>query len=159
MVLRVDAVATNGVPAPAVVVTVGAAAADIRRSLGPVAWCALEVLAMSPPEDGTDTWIVSSSVRMLASGMGVAKNTAQRALAVLRGARLVESIQRRSATGEYGSCSYCLNVDADVLSRQPQTSPATSSQAVQSRRVLAKRPVAVKAAVEVGQQLALLPSV
>ena len=42
--------------------------------------------------------------------MGVAKNTAQRALAALREAGLVASSQRRAATGEFGSCEYRLNV-------------------------------------------------
>jgi DNA-binding IclR family transcriptional regulator len=122
-----------------------------------VAWCTLEVLATTPADDGGDAWIVSGSVRTLAARMGVAKNTAQRALTTLREAGLVASIQRRSGTGEFASGAYRLDVDADVLSRQPHAHPV--SQVVHSRRVLPKPPVEAKAIVEVGQQLVLLLSV
>ena len=138
---------------------VGAAAGETRRVAGPAAWCALEVLATTPPHEGTDAWIVCSSVRSVATRMGVAKNTARRALAVLREAGLVAPSQRRSGTGEFGSCEYRLNVPADVLSRQRRTSPSGSSETVQSCRVPSMPPVAAKASVEIGQQLVLLPSV
>ena len=158
MDLRADGTTTGDGP-DAVVVIVGAGATRARAILGPVAWCALEVLATTPADDGGDAWIVTGSVRTVAARMGVAKNTAQRALTALRDAGLVASIQRRGGSGEFASCAYRLNVDADVLSRQPPTPSTVESQAVQSRRVLPKSPVALKAAVEIGQQLVLLPSV
>ena len=80
-------------------------------------------------------------------------------LAELREAGLVAPSQRRSGTGEFGSCEYRLNVPADVLSRQRRTSPSGSSETVQSCRVPPKPPVAAKASAEIGQQLVLLPSV
>jgi hypothetical protein len=142
-----------------VAVIVGAAADGKRRVAGPAAWCALEVLATTPPLEDTDAWIVCSSVRSVATRMGVAKNTAQRALAALCEAGLVAPSQRRSGTGEFGSCEYRLNVPADVLSRQLRTSPSGSSETGPSGRVPPKPTVAVKASVEIGQQLVLLPSV
>ena len=137
---------------------VGAAASESRRVLGPVAWCALEVLATTPPEDG-DGWVVGSSVRLLAARMGVATNTAQRAVTVLREAGIVSSVQSRRGSGEFGSSAYRLTIDPDVLSRQPQNAlPARSDQSIQSRRLASKSPVASPVSVEFGQQLVLLPS-
>ena len=140
-----------------VAVIVGVAAAQVRRNLGTVAWCALEVLATTPPDDG-DGWIVASSVRALAARMGVATNTAQRALAVLREADLVVSVQRRRRNGEFGPSAYRLTMNGDVLSHPPQTSLAGSDQSIQSRRLASKSPVASPVSIEFGQQLVLLPS-
>jgi hypothetical protein len=156
---RADRTATDGRADEPVAETVGPAAADIRRTVGPMAWCAFEVLATTPPVDGGDAWIVSSSVRALATRMGVAKNTAHRAIAMLRGAGLVSTVQRRRGSGEFGSCAYRLTVNADVLSRQPEASSAPSSQADPSGRILPKPPITAKAASPVGEQLALLPTV
>ena len=55
---------------------IGGAAAHVRRSVGPAAWCTLEVLAASPRDRDDVGWIVHCSVRELAAQMGVAKNTA-----------------------------------------------------------------------------------
>jgi DNA-binding transcriptional ArsR family regulator len=155
---RADGTTTGDGP-DAVAVIVGPGARNARAILGPVAWCALEVLAATPADDGDDAWVVSGSVRTVAAHMGVAKNTAQRALTALRKSGLVTSIQRRGRTGEFAAGAYRLDVDADVLSRQPRTPPAVGSQTVQSRRLLRKVPVEAKAIVEIGQQLVLIPSV
>lgn len=140
-------------------VMVGAEAADVRRSVGPAAWCALEVLAASPLAEDGDTWIVRSSVRELASQMGIAKITAQRALCVLRHAELIEFVQRRSAVGRFGSCAYRLDVSADVLHHRPRRPSMESSSAVSAVGVPRKAPVPAKAPAVSGQQLVLLPLV
>ena len=90
---------TDAVP---VAVTIGAAAADVRRAVGLTAWCALEVLAATPAESG-EPWAVGSSVRDVAARLGVAPNTAQRAIGVLRDARLVTVIQGRAFAGRVRS--------------------------------------------------------
>jgi DNA-binding transcriptional ArsR family regulator len=95
---RPDAAAVVGVP---VAVMVGREAGDVRRAIGPTAWCALEVLATTPADDG-ELWVVRSSVRDVAARLGVAPNTAQRALAVLRDAGLVTVIQDREHGGRFG---------------------------------------------------------
>jgi hypothetical protein len=155
---RADPTPTGERSGENVAVIVGAAGSESRRVLGPVAWCALEVLATTPPEDG-DGWVVGSSVRLLAGRMGVATNTAQRAVTVLREAGLVASVQRRRGSGEFGSSAYRLTIDPDVLSRQPQAAlVASRDQSVQSRRVASKPPVASKPLAEFGQQLVLLRS-
>ena len=137
-----------------VAVTVGPAAVDVRRAVGPGAWCALEVLAATPADDGGEPWIVHSSVRDVAVRLGVAPNTAQRALAVLRDAGLVTVIQGRASAGRFGASAYRLTVDMSVLTRQPREplTPTCSMLAPQPRP--ASKPAAV-----CGQQLALLPSV
>ena len=123
---------------------VGAAAAEVRRSLGPSAWCALEVLATTPPSPSADSWTVHCSVRELATRMGVAKNTAQRALTTLRRACLVELAQRREADGRFDASVYRLTVPDGVFDREPRQAPVASPQAAAHspgpRRVGHRRP-------------------
>jgi hypothetical protein len=135
-----------------VAVTIGAAAGVVRRAVGPTAWCALEVLAATPADDG-ELWVVRSSVRDVAARLGVAPNTAQRALGVLRDAGLITVIQGRACAGRFGVGAYRLTVDPSVLGR-PTREPLTASSPT-----FAPRPrLASKPAVARGQQLALLPS-
>ena len=100
-----------------VAVTVGAAAEEVRLAVGPLAWCALEVLAGVAVVDG-ERWVVRSSVRDVAARLGVAPNTAQRALGVLREGGLVTAIQDREHGGRFGGAAYRLTVDVSVLCRQ-----------------------------------------
>jgi DNA-binding transcriptional ArsR family regulator len=136
---------------------VGSAAADVRRSVGPTAWCVLEQLATSAPSQVAESWIVRSSVRELAVQLGVAKNTAQRALLRLRRARLVAFAQPRDPSGRFDSSSYRLDIPDDVLSRQPaprrgvaRSLPGSTSGS--RRRVVAESPVGGYV-----EQLVLLP--
>jgi hypothetical protein len=139
--------------AAAAAVTVGTAAADVRRVVGPTAWCALEVLA-SAPADEAEQWVVNSSVRDVAARLGVSSNTAQRALAVLRATGLVAVIQGRERAGRFGAATYRLTVDPNVLCRQMSKSlSASPSVLVPQSRVVSKPAAAL------GQQLVLVPSV
>jgi hypothetical protein len=140
---------TGGWPA---VVTIGEAAAEVRRAVGPTAWCALEVLAGAPVEVD-ERWIVRSSVREVAVRLGVATNTAQRALAALREAGVIAAGQGRDCSGRFGSGAYRLAVDANVLSR-PAREPIVASTPTPSSRPR----VAAKPAADRSQQLELLPS-
>ena len=138
---------------------VGAAAAELRRSLGPTAWCALEVLATTPSSPSSDSWAVHCSVRELATRMGVAKNTAQRALTSLRHARLVELVQRREADGRFDTSVYRLTIPDGVFDREPRPAHVNRRMSPRTRRVPAVPVLAGPTAV-VGEQLALpLPSV
>jgi hypothetical protein len=134
-------------------VTVGAAAADVRRIVGLTARCALEVLAATPADDG-EPWVVESSVRDVAALVGVAPNTAQRALAVLRRAGLIDAVQRRGFAGRFGVSAYQLTVDPNVICRQTSESITASGPMTAFHRRVASKP-----AVALGQQLVLLPSV
>lgn len=96
----------------------GPNAAQVRRQVGPVAWCALECL-LERSEGGMT---VEASVRGIAVDLGVAKNTAHRAVAALVRAGLVEPIQERDAQGRFRPGRYRLLL-ADLA---PAATPAPS---------------------------------
>ncbi len=112
---RPDADLAGTLTSASAVLTIGAAAENRRRALGPVAWAALEVLATSPSEGEGEGWVVRASVRTIAGRLGVAVNTAQRALRVLRDAKLIEHAQARAGTGRFDAACYRLEIPADVL--------------------------------------------
>jgi len=84
----------------------GGRAAELRRQVGPTAWCALECLVERSPDGRTS----EASVRAVAADLGVAKNTAHRAIATLARAGLVESVQRRGGTGRFEPGRYVLHL-------------------------------------------------
>jgi len=96
-------------------IAVGPAAASLRRSLGPLPWCALECLVARATIDESGP-LADTSVRSLAIELGVAKNTAHRGLAVLVAAGLATAERVRRSDGTFGPGRYRLHVDADVLS-------------------------------------------
>jgi DNA-binding IclR family transcriptional regulator len=81
-------------------------AAATRRGLGPVAWCVLECLL----ERSDDGRTCAASVRSIAADLGVAKNTAQRAIARLVNAGLAEPVQERDARGRFRPGRYRLHL-------------------------------------------------
>lgn len=83
-----------------------ARAAALRRDLGPTAWCALECLLERT--DGGAIAVVS--VRSLAADLGVAKNTAHRALAALVRAGIAEAVQERATDGRFRPGGYRLHL-------------------------------------------------
>ncbi len=86
----------------------------MRRSLGPVAWCVLECLLERSDDGRTST----ASVRAIAADVGVAKNTAQRAIAHLVNAGLAEPVQERDARGRFCPGRYSLHL-TDLLAAAP----------------------------------------
>ena len=100
--------------------------AQLRRRLGPVAWCALECLL-----ERSRNGIAEVSVRALSVELGVAKNTAHRAVTALRPAGLIDHVQGRRADGRFQPGRYRLlpGISAtDVpaaLVRAPRHAPAT----------------------------------
>jgi hypothetical protein len=137
-------------------VTLGSAAPALRRRLGPLAWCALEALyERTHLSDGE--LITDSSLLVLAGELGVAKNTAHRAVKTLRGARVVELDQTRNPRGRFGATTYRLTVPDDVLRRQLPPTPAVARPPRGARRVGGRRPVVAPAVAGFAEQLALLP--
>ena len=102
-------------PGPIHLVT-GPRAAALRRELGPLAWCALEFL-VERSNDGVTT---DASVRVVALALGVAKNTAHRAVTALTRAELIEGIQDRGPDGRFRPGRYRLIVAEDLLTRTAQ---------------------------------------
>jgi DNA-binding IclR family transcriptional regulator len=96
----------------------GPQAAATRRRLGPVAWCVLEC----PVERSDDGRMSTASVRSIAVDLGVAKNTAQRAIARLVRAGVAEPVQERDARGRFRPGRYRLNV-TDLLAAAPTPIP------------------------------------
>jgi DNA-binding transcriptional MocR family regulator len=96
----------------------GPRAAATRRSLGPVTWCALECLLERSHDGRTST----ASVRSIAGDLGVAKNTAQRAVASLVRAGVAEAVQDRDAQGRFRPGRYRLHV-THLLATAPPPPP------------------------------------
>lgn len=91
----------------------------LRRELGPNAWCALECLAERADARG----VAVASVRSLAIQLGVAKNTAHRALTTLVRAGLVEAVQDRGTDGQFRPGVYRLHLDLTNPTRQAHRCP------------------------------------
>jgi hypothetical protein len=127
----------------------GAEVAGLRRRVGPVAWCALEVLLERGRRNG-DGLVVDASVRCIAVELAVAKNTAQRALKTLRSAGLIEAAQGRSTGGRFGATRYRLNLPVDMLGAL-QTNTTSSRQTPRLPQPRSAR------AARAGEQLVLIP--
>jgi DNA-binding transcriptional ArsR family regulator len=138
-------------------VVIGDAAEDVRRLVGPTAWCALEVLATMPPNHVAEAWIVRGSVRELARRLGISKNTAQRALIALRQVGLVKFAQQRDGRGRFGDSSYDITVPDDVLRRQRPSASVPSRGSDRAGSVAGRRSVARPPARASVEQLVLLP--
>ncbi len=124
---------------------------ETRRSLGPLAWAALEALVADshPVAEGG---VVNTSVRQLAGRLGVAKNTAHRALVALRDAGFLEPHQSRSTSGQFAAGAYRLTVAPSILRPVAElVASSASSQPARSR--------AARRAPSPSRQLSLLSSV
>lgn len=146
-------------------VVVGAEAAALRRQLGPMAWCPLEVVVAVSDDDG----LAVVSVRSLAAELGVSKNTAQRALTILRAVGLAVPAPARRVGGRFAVGAYRIAILRSALTRVEAASlssvsvggdipttaavaEASSVAATPGRSRRAVRPVVV-------EQLSLLPEV
>ena len=98
--------------------------------------------------------VVGMSVRTLARELGVAPNTAQRALRTLRAAGLVEHAQRRADGGRFDAATYRLVIPHDVLAVEAITELSDDSD--HSSRSVDR--AVTQPAPPLGQQLVLLPS-
>jgi DNA-binding IclR family transcriptional regulator len=109
----------------------------MRRRLGPVAWCVLECLI----EGSDDRRTAVASVRSLSSDLGVAKNTAHRALAGLVRTGVAEPVQDRDTAGRFRPGRYRLHVDelladdtADARATPTRSRPSSRSRSRSARR-------------------------
>ncbi len=108
----------------------GSDADEMRRTLGPLAWATLEVLA-TDAQSAAGEAVVHASIRSLADRLGVAKNTAHRAVSALRRAGLLEHVAARTTTGQFAIGTYRLTVDPDVL--RPTTDATTPPRTTTTR--------------------------
>lgn len=109
-------------------IRLGPGAASLRRALGPLAWAALEQL-VAESTTGPDGRTVVAPVRALAAQLGVAKNTAHRALTLLTDAGVVEPDHRRRPDGTHLPARYRLHLDPDTLTtyRPTRRPPSTTT--------------------------------
>ena len=104
-------------------VVVGAAASELRRTLGPTSWMVLEELIRSTGP--ADSCVACVSVRALAGSLGLAKDTAGRAIRRLRNAGLVTVAQQRTDGGVFDIGTYliavpdCITLNASTQSCRP----------------------------------------
>jgi hypothetical protein len=115
----------------------GGEVAALRRRVGTVAWCALEVL-VTRDRVNADGFVVEASVRVVAGELAVATNTAQRALKTLRSAGVIEPAQARGAGGRFGATTYRLHLPFEIqhamrTSPQPSRRPRRPSKAAGAR--------------------------
>ena len=90
-------------------VVVGAASSDLRRALGPTSWVVLEELLLRS-SGASNECVARVSVRALAASLGLAKDTAARAIRRLRNAGLVTAAQERTNAGIFDIAAYRITV-------------------------------------------------
>jgi hypothetical protein len=105
-----------------VVVEVTRASMRLRRELGPVAWSLLEtfVLAAQPGSDGQ--LVARGNARDVAAAVGVGRDSATKALVVLRDRQLIALEQPRHHGGRFGTTRYVIRVGRrrDVPGEEPR---------------------------------------
>lgn len=143
---------TRGPPPGPLQLATARSMSDVRRMLGPTAWCALEVLVAVAEPAGPDGRVVAASVRSVAAELGVSKNTAQRALTVLRRAGLIRLARQHRANGRFDRGSYVLNVPTARPARET-VAPHRNATPHRISTLPAKVPTATSEPVE---QLSLL---
>ena len=104
------------------VVTAGSSSA--RRALGPVAWSALEVLALGARLDATGALVVVLGVRELASQLSVGRDAAANALTKLRDFGLIAAVQQRAGRGRFDGTRHTILLP--VVTEPSPTSRARS---------------------------------
>ena len=112
-------------------IMLGPAAHELRRHVGPTAWVVLEeMLQRSTGDDGHV--VAQVSIRALASSLGLAKDTATRAVGRLRDLGVIDAAQGRSRSGVFEAGSYRLAVPAVCLSPAGPSQPCALSPAPRS---------------------------
>jgi hypothetical protein len=97
--LDVGLVVAVGSDGSSLLVTAGSQLA--RRAMGPVAWSALEVLALQARQDDAGALVVVLGVRDLAGQLGVGRDAAANALSTLRSSGVVSAAQQRAGRGRF----------------------------------------------------------
>jgi hypothetical protein len=140
------------------VVVLGPSASALRRRTGPVAWCVLEILTSQTIDAGSGR-VAHVGVRSVATALGVAPNTAHRAIRILEQLGLVVSVpQDREQNGCFAAAGYLVEVCDDVLAIQDPPAGAPSKPVCPTSQCV--HPVSVPSSgpeSEEVEQLQLLP--
>jgi hypothetical protein len=106
---------------------------SLRRAVGPMPWAALEVLA-SRARTVNGELVTEIGVRALAAELGLAKDTAARALVVLRAHGVLAADQRRTALGKFGPASYTIVAGSRVFGFDYPAKASSAHEPVRRRR-------------------------
>jgi len=117
----------------------------LRRTVGPLAWAALEVLT-ARAEDAEGERIASISVRGLAAELAVAKDTAARSLTILRSEGLIAPRQGRGLGGQFAEASYVLVAPSGLTTVEASPKSARVALVPVPRASTAARPSASRLA-------------
>jgi DNA-binding transcriptional MocR family regulator len=105
---------------------VGSSSTALRRRLGPTAWMVLEEIALRSTVIG-ERRVARVSIRTLAGSLGIAKDTAARAVRSLRAAGVVTGAQQRTAGGVFDTGIYTITVDPEILTVKPSSASPSSA--------------------------------
>jgi len=106
--------------------SLGPEAITVRRAVGPIAWAVLECVAASAIRRDDET-VSYESARGIAGTLGLAKDTAARALRRLAAAQLVTYVPSRGDNGRFGTSHYRLTLPTDVFNIVPPQPAPTES--------------------------------
>ena len=116
-------------------VTTGPDAAKLRRQLGATSWVVLDEMMERSTGDG-DHVVAQVSIWLLASSLGLAKDTVARAVRRLSDLGVIEAVQVRASSGVFEAGSYRLAVPARFVSvtcpSQPPAAPSSSRSSLRS---------------------------
>ena len=108
-------------------VVLGPRAHELRAYVGSTAWAVLEEMMQRSTGDGEHV-VTQVSIRSLASSLGLAKDTVNRAVRRLRDLGVIVAVQARSESGVFEAGSYRLAVSVACISvacpSQPSVAPA-----------------------------------
>ncbi len=95
-------------------IVLGPKAHELRAHVGSTAWAVLEEMMQCPTGEG-DQIVAQVSIRSLASSIGLAKDTVNRAVRRLRALGVIAAVQARSESGVFEASSYRLAVPVACL--------------------------------------------
>ena len=103
-------------------VLIGPESIELCRTVGPTAWAVLVEMAQRSTGDG-DEIVAQVSIRTLAASVGIAKDTAARAVRRLRRVGLIAAVQSRTSTGAFDVGTYRLSVPSAAISAVSSSLP------------------------------------
>jgi hypothetical protein len=114
--------------------TLGPAAPEVRRAVGPIAWAVLECLAAGCVDREGET-VSYESVRGIADFLDLAKDTVARALRRLIAEQFVTYVASRADDGRFSSSHYRLTLPPDLFAESVhESTPEPPKPNKQSRR-------------------------
>jgi hypothetical protein len=107
------------------VLVVSAASSALRRELGPTAWSVLETLGLAARPTAEGELAASANAREIATAVGIGRDAATKALAVLRDRDLIVMEQPRREGGQFRTARYAIRlprvVEAPPAARRART--------------------------------------